>query len=251
MIDSHCHLDFEDFDADRQQVIERAQQAGIEKIIIAGISQTTWSHLRQVCEQYKNLYACYGLHPYFIEQHEIPHLDDLKNTLQQSKAVALGECGLDFYLSDLDKDKQQFFFEAQLDIADELNLPVVIHSRKANQQILTALKKHPNLRGMVHSFSGSIEVAQQFIKRDFYISLGAVVTFERATKIRKLAEQLPLDALLIESDAPDQSGLKHNNQRNEPAYIVETIAAIAELKKISLDEVAAASYKNALELFSL
>lgn len=251
MIDSHCHLDFEVFDNDRQQVIERARQAGVEKIILAGVTQASWLRLQKVCEDYQNLFPCYGLHPYFIEQHETQHLDDLKKILQQANAVALGECGLDFYLKHLDKNKQLQFFEAQLDIAEELKLPVVIHSRKANQDVLKALKSRPNLTGMIHSFSGSIEIAQQFIKQGFYISLGAVLTYERASKIRKLAQQLPLDALLIESDSPDQPGLKHHGQRNEPAYIVETIKAMAELRAVSAEEIAEASQHNAIELFSL
>jgi len=251
MIDSHSHLDFNDFNADRQQVVDRAQQAGIEKIILAGVSQSTWPRLQKVCDDYANLLPCYGLHPYFIDQHEDHHLEDLKKILQQQPAVAVGECGLDYYLKDLDKNKQKNFFETQLDIADELNLPVVIHSRKANQDVLSALKKHANLNGMIHSFSGSIEVAQQFISRGFYISLGAVVTFEKATKIRKLAQQLPLDALLVESDAPDQPGLKHLKQRNEPAYIVETLDIIASLKNKTLAEVAIATHENTVRLFNL
>ncbi len=251
MIDSHCHLDFKAFDSDRLQVVERAQQVGVEKIIVAGISQATWPRLKKISESYQSTLACYGLHPYFIDQHEWHHLDDLKYFLQQNKAIGLGECGLDFYLKSLDKKKQHIFFEAQLDLAQELELPVVIHSRKANQDVLRAIKKRPSLSGMMHSFSGSIEVAKQFIDAGFYISLGAVLTFEKAVKIRKLAQQLPLDALLVESDAPDQSGLKHHKQRNEPAYIVETIKTIAELKNITEEEVSAASQDNAISLFSL
>ncbi len=251
MIDSHCHLDFPDFDNDREAVIKRAQEAGVKKIIIAGISQATWPRLKKICEQYKNLYPCYGLHPYFIEEHQPEHLDQLEDFLKNNPAVALGECGLDFYLSNLDKNKQQEFFEAQLDMALRLNLPVVIHSRKANSQILQAIQKRPGLNGMIHSFSGSIETARQFIDKGFYISLGAVVTFEKASKIRKLASQLPLDALLIESDAPDQPGLKHFKQRNEPAYIMETIKVLAKLRKESFAEIARASENNARELFKI
>jgi len=251
IIDSHCHLDFEDFDSDRDLVLQRAHAAGIEHIILPAITANHWPRLQQTCQHHSQLHACYGLHPYFLDQHKAEHLTELKRWLENETPVAVGECGLDFYLKQLDKNKQLELFDAQLNIAADYQLPVVIHSRKATEQVIQRIKKYPGLRGMIHSYSGSLEQAKQLIDLGFYISFGGAITYDKATRIRSIARQVPLDALLIETDAPDQPDMQHHSERNEPVYILNVLAALAELKELTVKEIAYTSSDNAINLFGL
>ncbi len=251
IIDSHCHIDFEDFDSDRSNVLNSAKQAGIEHIIVPGITKNTWPRLQEVCSQYNKLHPAYGLHPYFINKHKPEHLDDLKQWASKEKPIAIGECGLDFYLKELNKNIQIEFFEAQLDIAKENKLPVIIHSRKATEQIIQIIKKKNLQDGMIHSYSGSFEQAKQLIDLGFYISFGGAITYNNATRIRKIAQQIPLDSLLVETDSPDQSGASHQGQRNQPDFIIEVINTLSELHNISVNNIADITHKNALTLFQI
>jgi len=259
IIDSHCHIDFNDFDLDREQVLARASQLGIKKIIVPGVMQKTWDKISRYCKQYPQLYPCFGLHPYYIEQHSENDLSLLKQQIQQNTTVAVGECGLDFYLKDLDKTKQQFYFESQLDIAREFSLPVVIHARKSTEEIIKTLKRRPGLNGMIHSYSGSYEQAVQLIDLGFYLSFGGPVTYEKSSRLRKLVQSLPLESILVETDAPDQPVAKAsvynaraaNSRRNEPAYITDVVDTIAQLHNKNREEIAAITTENANRLFQL
>lgn len=251
IIDSHCHIDFADFDNDRQQVIERAMASGVSQMIVPGVQQNSWSRIRDYCQQFDILHPCYGLHPYFIEQHTPADLDLLRNWLEENTAVAVGECGLDFFLKELDRQQQQFYFEQQLQIALEFNLPVVVHARKSTEAVIDAIKKRPGLRGMIHSYSGSYEQAIKLINLNFYLSFGGPVSFEKATRLRKLVQSLPIESLLVETDAPDQAGQNAAGQRNEPAFIREVVATIATLHQLDFDEVAQITRENANQLFQL
>lgn len=251
IIDSHCHIDFEAFDDDRSQVIQRANQAGVKKIIVPGVINETWDKIISCCNEFTGLYPCYGLHPYFINKHQPQHLINLKNYLNKHKPVAVGECGLDFFLKNLDINQQIFYFEQQLDIALEFNLPVVVHARKSTEAVIKAIKKRPGLRGMIHSYSGSYEQALQLIKLGFYLSFGGPVTHEKSTRLRKILQKLPLDSVLIETDAPDQPTANAKNNRNEPLFILEVLDSIASLHNTSSDAVANITSKNAGELFNL
>ncbi|MCW8854290.1 MAG: TatD family hydrolase [Gammaproteobacteria bacterium] len=251
IIDCHCHIDFEAFDSDREQVLDRAQQAGIEHLIVPGVSADTWPRIKTACNQYRNLHPCYGLHPYYIDQHTHEDIVLLEEWIIKEKPVAIGECGLDFYLKDLNKEKQIAFFQAQLEIAQKHNLPVVIHSRKATEEIIYALKKFPGLKGMIHSYSGSYEQALQLIDLGFYLSFGGAITYDRATRLREIVRRLPLDSLLIETDAPDQPDLKHHKQRNEPAYIKNVIVTLNDLRNEGTDAICNQTTANCKLLFSL
>ena len=259
IIDSHCHIDFSAFDHDRDQVLAHASQVGVKKIIVPGVLQKTWNKISEYCTQYTQLYPCFGLHPYYIEQHSEKDLTLLKQHIQQNTTVAVGECGLDFYLKNLDKSKQQFYFEAQLDIAKEFNLPVVIHARKSTEAVINTIKKYPQLNGMIHSYSGSYEQALQLIELGFYLSFGGPITYEKSTRLRKLVQSLPLDSLLVETDAPDQPVAKadeynantEGNSRNQPAYIVDVVDTIALLHSKNREEIASITTENANSLFQL
>lgn len=251
IIDSHCHIDFNDFDADRDDVIQRAQQLGVEKIIVPGVQRTSWDRVRHCCDTYSALYPCYGLHPYFIAEHNSDDIQALASYIEQHRPVAVGECGLDFFLKELDRDQQQFYFEQQLDIALQADLPVVIHARKSTEAVIDAIRQRPGLRGMIHSYSGSYEQAVKLIDLGFYLSFGGPVTFQQASRLRKTVSQLPLDSILVETDAPDQPGQMANRQRNEPAFIVEVVEQIAQLQHTDSHRVADITTENAKALFQL
>jgi len=251
IIDSHCHLDFKDFDSDREQTIERANQVGVKKIIIPGVMQKTWGNIKNFCDIYPQLYPCYGLHPYFIDQHTESDLDKLRRYIEINKPVAIGECGLDFYLKNLEPDKQTFYFEEQLDIAVDFNLPVVVHARKSTEAVINAIKKRPSLSGMIHSFSGSYEQAIKLIDLNFYLSFGGPITYEKSTRLRNVVKSLPLNNLLVETDSPDQPMSNASSLRNEPSFITEVIKNIAQLHNTTDKEVARITTENATKLFQL
>lgn len=251
IIDSHCHIDFTEFDKDRQDVLARANTLGIQKIIVPGVKQNTWQRITEYCQTYEQLYPCYGLHPYFIDEHCENDLAQLKDQIAQNNTVAVGECGLDFFLKHLDKDKQHFYFEQQLDIAIETRLPVVIHARKSTEAVILAIKQRPGLRGMIHSYSGSYEQASQLIELGFYLSFGGPVTYEKSTRLRKLVQTLPLSSLLVETDAPDQPVAKAHSARNEPGFIIDVIETIADLQQRDTEEIASITTENANRLFQL
>ena len=251
LIDAHCHLDFINFDKDRDEVIQCAKQNGISDIVIPGVSANNWQKIQSLCEQHEYLHACYGLHPYWADQHDEGDLEKLKQFIDNNSCVAIGECGLDYRQEQADKSKQQYFFQAQLDIAAEKKLPVVIHSVRATEEVIHQLRNRPALTGMVHSYSGSYEQALQLIDMGFYISFGGAITYERASKLRNTASKIPLSSLLIETDAPDQPDANHQHQRNEPAYLIEVLNALSELRNESLEEIAQQTCRNAKLLFNV
>lgn len=251
LIDAHCHLDFINFDKDRDEVLQRAKHNNISDIIVPGVSANNWPKIQNLCEQNKNLHPCYGLHPYWVDQHEIKDLEKLKTFIDKNYCVAIGECGLDYRAEQADKKKQQYFFQAQLEIAEEKKLPVVIHSVRATEDIIQQLRKYPKLNCMVHSYSGSFEQAQQLIEMGSYLSFGGAISFERAKKSRSVVSKIPLISLLIETDAPDQPDVSHQHERNEPAYLTEVLNSLAELRNETKEEIAQQTTANTKTFFNL
>lgn len=255
LIDSHCHLDFEVFDTDRQQVLQRALEHQVKDIIIPGTQRIYWQRIKNLCDSNKHLHPCYGLHPYWANTHQQSDIKQLADFIDNNPAVAVGECGLDFRPQHADKhgDKktQLDFLQAQFEIACNAKLPVVVHAVNATEAVIHNIKKFKSLSGMIHSYSGSSEQARQLIDLGFLISVGGSVTFDNAKKIKQVVKDMPLTSLLTETDAPDQSDQNNLGKRNEPAYLVNTIAAIAELKQISIDTVAQQTTANAKRLFKI
>jgi len=250
LIDTHCHLDFDCFDNDRQQVIARAYAGHIEKIIIPATQRKFWQRIKRLC-QHSNLYACYGLHPYWIGQDTPQDLAELEKILAENDAVAVGECGLDFRPGQAERLLQQNIFERQLSIAQKMTLPVVIHCVHATEVIIKTLKQYPGLSGMIHSYSGSPEQAARLIDMGFYLGIGGSITYERASKLRSVVSKMPLTALLLETDAPDQPGQLHRNERNEPAWLTTTLRAIAKVRKEDIEYIAQQTTQNAKNLFGI
>jgi TatD DNase family protein len=251
LVDSHCHLDADAFDADRVAVIARAQAAGVHRQVVPAVTAAGWPKIRDVCTAATGLFAAYGLHPIAIAEHRPEHLTMLRDWIEREQPVAIGECGLDFFLEDLDVDAQRRYFDGQLQLAREYDLPLIVHARRAVEDVLIAIRRIGRLRGVVHSFSGSPEQARQLWEAGFMIGLGGPVTYERATRLRRLVATMPLEHLVLESDAPDQPDAAHRGERNEPARIAFVAGTIAELRHQDAEEIAAITTANAARLFAL
>ena len=251
LIDSHCHLDFDAFAPDRDLVIQRARSKGVEHIVIPGVNRNNWDRIRDICEKDARIHACYGLHPYMADKHDQQDIIDLENWLEANECVAIGECGLDFRKNQADRQLQQQFFSAQIAIAHAIGKPVVIHAVRATEDVIRSISSHPGLRGMVHSYSGSYEQALRLIELGFYISFGGAITYTNAKKLRAAASKLPLDAILLETDAPDQPDSDHHGKRNEPAYLVNVLECLGRLRDEPVEKIAAQTTANAKTLFGL
>ncbi|KGQ20411.1 hydrolase, TatD family [Lysobacter dokdonensis DS-58] len=251
LVDTHCHLDVSEFDADRDDVVARARAAGVTRQIVPAIEAKTWPGLRDACARDAGLFAAYGLHPLLIAEHREHHLRDLRDWIERERPVAIGECGLDYWIEDLDRDVQATYFDGQLELAREYDLPLVVHARRAVDDVMKAIKRVGKLRGVVHSFAGSEEQARQLADLGFLIGIGGPVTYDRANRVRRVAASVPLDTLLLETDAPDQPDCAHRGQRNEPARMVRVLETIAELRGVDASVVADATTRNAERLFAL
>ena len=251
LIDSHCHLDDDRYDDCRDAVLARAAAAGVRRMVIPATTANRWEKLQRICARHAGLYPAYGLHPWFVEQHQLPHLRELDEWLDREKPVALGECGLDFFNSRRDEKWQKQLFAEQLRLAAAHALPVIVHSRRSNDDVIALLRRHAAAGGVVHSFAGSLQQARQLYDLGFRIGIAATVGFERAKKLRQVVAAMPADALLLESDAPDQPGPGHRGEDNEPAFVVEHLQVMAELRQCDAAELAASLNRNAESLFGL
>lgn len=251
LVDTHVHLDDVSFDTDRDASIARARTAGVNTQIIPGVDAPSWEKIRQLCDSHPGLHPAYGLHPMFLAQHRPEHLDALPGWLADGGAVAVGEIGLDFFVEGLCAEDQRFYFHRQLDIARDMQLPVIVHARKALEEVTLALRRHSGLRGVVHSFSGSAEQARQLFELDFCIGIGGPITYERAQRLRRVVAEMPIEYLLLETDSPDQPLATHRGQRNEPAFLVEVLETVAQLRGESAESLAAATSANAARLFDV
>ena len=249
LFDSHCHLDAPPFDPDRPAVVARARAAGVTRQLVPAVDRAGWEKLRDLCAADDGLLPAYGLHPMYLDQHQPGHLDDLARWLADERPAAVGECGLDHFVPDLDPETQRYYFLGQLALARDFDLPVVLHARRAVDEVITALRRTGGLRGVVHSWSGSEEQARQLFDLGFHLGIGGPVTFERAQRLRRTVATMPIERLLLETDAPDQPGVDHRGARNEPAYLPEVLAVVAALRGESPGHVAAATTANAARLF--
>jgi TatD DNase family protein len=251
LFDTHCHLDVEEFAADREAVLARARAAGVSRQVIPAVDAAGWDHLLAFCRKEEGLYPALGLHPIYTDRHSDEDLARLRLLLASERPVAIGEIGLDYFIPDPDMERQQAIFEAQLTLAEEFKLPVLLHVRKAHDQVLQTLKRFHLVGGIAHAFSGSPQQAEQYLALGFRFGFGGMLTYERSTRIRKLATELPLDSIVLETDSPDMSPAAHHGERNSPEYLPQVAAALAELRGLSAEEVAGRTTANALQLFDL
>lgn len=253
LIDTHCHLDHDQFSPDRIQVLDTCHKRGITKIVIPATVASGWLQLLMMCETQKGLYPTLGLHPMFIAAHKDKDVKLLEKWLgeHRQQVVAVGEIGLDYYDKQLDRKRQQKLFEAQLHIAQDFDLPVILHVRKAHDRVLKTLKRIQVKGGIVHAFSGSEQQATRYIEMGFKLGFGGTVTYENAPRIHALATNLPIESIVLETDAPDMVVSAHHGERNSPEYLVEILASLAKLRNIPKKDIAKQTTQNAIDVLAL
>jgi len=252
LIDSHAHLEMREFDADRDDTVRRALAAGVEAIVTVGTTLRDCRKALAIAARHEAVYAALGVHPHDVKGIDEKTYDEIRKLVKKPKVVAYGEIGLDFFRNRSPRDVQLRRFGEQLELADEFNLPVIIHDRDAHTETLHLLKTWKGKkRGIVHCFSGDAAMAKQCLDMGFYISIPGPVTYPRSEKLCDVVRQVPLERLLVETDAPYLTPQPHRGKRNEPAYVVHTAKKIAEIKGRTLAEVAAATSQNARSVFGI
>ncbi|MFS0638417.1 TatD family hydrolase [Mesobacillus foraminis] len=253
LFDTHVHLNAEQFNDDLQEVIERAKTEGVSHMVVVGFDRPTIARAIELCEEHEFIHASVGWHPVDAIDMTPEDLDWLRELSAHPKVVALGEMGLDYHWDKSPRDIQKDVFRKQIRLAKEVGLPIIIHNRDATADIVEILKEEDakEVGGIMHCYSGSVETAQECIDMNFYISLGGPVTFKNAKKPKEVAQAVDLDRLLVETDCPYLTPHPYRGKRNEPAYVKLVAEQIAELKGISLEEVAHATSENAKKLFGI
>lgn len=253
-IDTHCHFDFPPFVGDEPASIQRAAEAGVNSIIVPATEAVNFSRVLVLAQTYPSLFAALGLHPIVIEHHDGDCLDRLQQELEKrpQKVVAVGEIGLDLWRDDPHFDKQEWVLEAQLKLAKRYDMPVILHSRRTHDKLAMHLKRHALPRtGVVHGFAGSMQQVERFVQLGYKIGVGGTITYPRASKTREVVAQLPLEALLLETDAPDMPLNGFQGQPNRPEQVVRVFDVLCELRPEPADVIADVLYRNTTALFTL
>ncbi|MBK5352597.1 TatD family hydrolase [Pseudomonas sp. TH41] len=255
LIDSHTHLDFPDFDEDRQALLAESRALGVRRMVVLGVYQANWQRVWDLVQSDPDLYAAFGLHPVYLDQHQpedLPELGDWLARLAGHRQVcAVGEIGLDYFIETLDRERQQTLFEAQLQLAADFNLPALIHVRRSHAAVIATLKRFRLKRaGIIHAFAGSKEEAREYIKLGFKLGLGGAATWPQALRMHRVLAELPLESVVLETDAPDMAPAMFPGQRNSPAHLPAICSALAGIMAITAEQLAAASTANACELFN-
>lgn len=249
LVDSHCHLDAAEFDADRDSIVEQAQKAGVAKIVVPAIGRASFDRVLALAERYSCCVPALGIHPLFAEQALLEDLDVLREKLQNTRPVAVGEIGLDFFVEGLDRGKQEYYFAQQLKLAQEFDLPVILHVRRSVDQILKHLRRIKVRGGIAHAFNGSRQQADIFIKLGFKLGFGGAMTWPRALHLQELAMTLPLESIVLETDAPDiPPAWIGRDGRNSPEQLPAIAGDLARLRKVSLEEVIEKTTQNVHEV---
>ncbi|MDQ1313956.1 MAG: TatD DNase family protein [Pseudomonadota bacterium] len=247
-IDTHCHLDAAEFDADRDAVYAAAVAGGVTTLVIPAVSRDNLAAVAATCERYPGCLPAWGLHPMYVDVHRPEHLADLRARTEAQRPIAIGEIGLDLFV-DLDYAAQEFFFVEQLKIAREFDLPVLLHCRRANDQLLKHLRRIRVRGGIAHAFNGSPQQADEFIKLGFKLGFGGAFTWPRANNLRRLAVDLPLEAIVLETDSPDIPPAWVGGGRNSPAELPRIAETLADLRAATLAHVAEQTRRNAEQVF--
>jgi TatD DNase family protein len=259
LIDTHCHLNFNSYDEDRDAVLARATEAGVTRVIIPATDLATSREAIALAAQYDGVFAAVGIHPNSTADFNASDLESVEEISRAPKVVAIGEIGLDYYRDKSPKEVQHRAFEAQLALASRLEVPVIIHNREASQDIMTTLEgwardlpaslhERP---GVLHSFSAPQSIAERALACGFYLGFTGPITFKDADDLRSIAAQTPLDRLLVETDGPFLTPMPHRGKRNEPAYVRLIAERLASVKQVSFEALAQATTENAIRLFCL
>lgn len=259
LVDTHCHLNFEGFDIDREAVIERAHAAGVTSIIVPAVDITTTGQAVALAAAHSGVYAAVGVHPNSTDDFDDSTLTTIEAQSYASKVVAIGEIGLDYYWDDSPKDKQWAAFEAQLALAKRRELPVIIHNRDASVDVISILEAWVSdlpaslqgRAGVMHSFSADMEIAERALAAGFYLGFTGPITYKNADLLRHIAAAVPLERILVETDAPFLTPAPHRGKRNEPAYVALVAERLAALRVMTVEAFAEATTANAKRLFGL
>ena len=253
LIDSHAHLDFDKFNKDRDEVIQRAKSHGVINIINVGSNLSSSHRSLSLSQKYDMIYAVVGIHPHEAKDLDKQALKVLKDLAKADKVVGIGEIGLDFYYDNSPRDKQKEAFREQLQLAKEIKLPVVIHSREADEETINILKEEnmKNHNILLHSYTGGKEMAEEALAMGFYFSAGGIVTFNSAQELKEIMQKIPLSRILLETDSPYLAPSPHRGKRNEPMYVKEVAKYIATLKNTTFENVAETTTKNTKRFFNL
>lgn len=251
LVDTHCHLDAAEFDADRDAVFAAAKvgagetASSVASIVVPAVERANFGAVASICREYPDCHPAYGIHPLYVDRARPEDLDTLRDTLHCEPAVAVGEIGLDRHFEPRDDARQDFYFIEQLKIARACDLPVLLHVRKAIDPVLKHLRENRVSGGIAHAFNGSRQQADEFIRLGFKLGFGGAMTFAGSKRIRELAATLPLDSIVLETDAPDIPPAWKNGGRNTPADLLPIAETLAQLRRLPLAEIAAATTRNA------
>ncbi|MCP4749846.1 MAG: TatD family hydrolase [Proteobacteria bacterium] len=251
-IDTHCHLDFPEFDGDREKVLRTCEERNVRRFILPGVTRNRWESLVSLGRNAQQLYIAPGLHPAFTVHHRQEDLAVLAGIIEENRdiVVGIGETGLDFFYKGFDADTQIEYFTQQVTMAGEAKLPLILHVRKAHDQAVKILRSHGfSHRGIVHCYSGSLQQAGRYLDLGFKLGVGGVVTYERSTRLRKTVSELPLSSFVLETDAPDIPVNGRQGERNSPEYLPEIFGALATFRNETEEEVRNQLYHNTIELF--
>ncbi len=255
LIDTHCHLDDPAFDADRGEVLARARAAGVEALVIPSVTLEGIPAARALAERHPGIYTAVGIHPHAAKTFSLEALAQLRAWAQSPKVVAIGEIGLDFFRDLSPRAVQRDAFRAQLELAGELGLPVIIHQRQASEEVMEELERwmagRPSARGVLHAFSGDLTMARAAVAWGFALGIGGPITYPRSERLREAVRAVGLAALVLETDAPYLPPQPHRGQRNEPAYLRWVVEALARVLGAPEEEIAAQTSRNARRLFRL
>ena len=253
LIDSHAHLEMPEFKKDLEAVIQRAEESGVEYIFTVGTEKKDWKKALEIANSHPSIYAILGVHPHNAKEIDDETYPVLEELCQNEKVKAFGEIGLDFFRNLSPRDIQLKRFREQIGLAKELGLPIVVHDREAHQETMEILKseKAEECGGIIHCFSGNYEMAKVCIEMGFYISIPGSITFKSAEGFREIVKKIPLESLLVETDAPFLTPEPFRGKRNEPSYVRYTAQRVAELKNISFEKVVEVTTENALRVYKL
>ena len=248
--DSHCHLNHADFGEETDAVVQRALDAGIRRIVTIGTRLENTAELLALAHKYPQIFVTVGVHPEYVAEREVSADEIAQAATSDEKIIALGEAGFDYFYDPDTKDAQRKLFKNHLIAARKTGLPLVIHTRCAEQDTVDALSEFPDVTGVLHCFSSKAELAKFGLERGWYLSASGILTFKKAQEIRDVFKDVPLDRLLIETDAPYLAPVPYRGKRNEPSFVVKTAEVLAELKGVSLEDLAKITTENFLTLFT-
>ncbi|MDE0797454.1 MAG: TatD family hydrolase [Alphaproteobacteria bacterium] len=253
LVDSHCHLDFDVFDEDRQETIQRARNAGVATMVTICTRVTRFDEIRAIAESDENIWCSVGIHPHQAEEEPVISVDDLVSRATHPKVIGIGETGLDYYYDNSPRELQETSFRTHIAASRETGLPLIVHTRDADDDMADILEDEMGkgvFPGVLHCFSSGRQLAERALDIGFYISLSGILTFKNAQDLRDIAKDVPVNRILVETDSPFLAPIPNRGKRNEPSFVVDTAAKVAELKDVDKDALSIASTENFFRLFN-